>query len=170
MKPNRQAGIDVIFEQLFRDYQQPVLNYLYRLVGDDTRAEELAQDVFVKAYRALPRLPADANRRAWIYRIATNTAYDHLRQRRLIQWLPLLEHDNPSFAHSGSEDQTGEQEAVQQALAQLPPDYRVPLILYCMEGYSIKEIGEIMGISEGAAKTRLCRAREKFRKVYGEES
>ncbi|MBC8448698.1 MAG: RNA polymerase sigma factor [Chloroflexi bacterium] len=162
--------IDALFEQLFRDYQQPILNYLYRLVGDAARAEELTQDAFVKAYRALPRLPAGANRRAWLYRIATNTGYDHLRRRRLVQWLPLLERDNPSFIHNGPEDSWGQQDAVQRALAQLPSRHRTVLILYSVQGYSTKEIAALLDISPGAVKTRLCRAREKFRQVYGEES
>lgn len=170
MRSDQQAEIDAVFEQLFRDYQRPILNYLYRLVGDAARAEELTQDAFVKAYRALHRLPPDANRRAWLYRIATNTAYDQLRRRRLIQWLPLLEQDSPSLIQNGPEDPTGAQDAIRRALAQLPNDYRVPLILYSVQGYSTKEIGEMLSISQGAVKTRLCRAREKFRQVYGEES
>ena len=163
MKAHNPAATDAIFEQLFRDYQRPILNYLCRLVGDDARAEEITQDVFVRAYRALPGLAADANRQAWLFRIATNAAYDHLRRRRLVQWLPLLDHDSPI---ADTEERAGQQEAVQRALNQLSPDYRAPLILYAIQGYSLREIGETLGISEGAAKTRLCRAREKFRQVY----
>jgi len=122
----------------------------------------------VKAYRALVRLPADANHRAWLYRIATNTAYDHLRRRKLVQWLPLLDRDVPDLAHNNPETALGEHESV--ALDQLAPKYRAPLILYSVQGYSIKEIGAMLNISEGAVKTRLYRAREAFRKVYGEES
>ena len=170
MKSERQGEIDTLFEGLFREYQQPILNYLYRLVGEAARAEELTQDAFVKAYRALHRLPADANRRAWLYRIATNTAYDYLRRLRLIRWLPLSERDNPSFIAKGPEDAAGEQEAVGRSLVQLPLKYRVPLILYSVQGYSVREIGEMLGISDGAVKTRLCRAREKFRQAYGKGS
>lgn len=183
MKPDRQAEIDALFERLFFSHQKPILNYLYRLLGDVARAEEVTQDVFVKAYRAIGRLPEDANHRAWLYRIATNSAYDVLRRRKLIQWLPLMENDSASGVH-GSEardagigrdptgwgdlaNRMGEQEAVQRALGQLPPKYRVPLILYSVQGYSTREIGEIIGISEGAVKTRLYRAREKFRQAYG---
>ena len=146
------------------------MNYLCRLVGDAARAEELTQETFVKAYRALNRLRADTNHRAWLYRIATNTGYDHLRRRRLIQWLPLLERDSPSRAQGGLEDSTGTRDAVQRALARVSPDQRAILILYIVQGYSTREAGEMLGITQGAAKTRLFRAREAFRKVYGEES
>ena len=170
MTSDQQAEIDVLFEQLFADYRQPILNYLYRLVGDSARAEELAQETFVKAYRALARLPANANRRAWLYRIATNCGYDHLRRRRLIEWLPLMERDSTLADQSDPGAAAGEQDAVQRALAQLPPGQRAVLILFSVQGYSTKEIGEVLGISQGAVKTRLCRAREKFRQVYGGQS
>ena len=170
MEPDQPAATKSLFEALFRDFRGPILNYLYRLIGDTSRAEELTQDVFVKAYRALVRLPADANHRAWLYRIATNTAYDHLRRRKLVQWLPLLDRDAPDPAHSDPEEALGEHEAVQHALNQLAPKYRAPLILFSVQGYSTREIGAMLDISEGAVKTRLYRAREAFRKVYGEEN
>ena len=87
MEIERPSRSDTLFEQLFRDYRQRILNYVYRLVGDGALAEDLTQQAFVKAYQALPRMPADANRRSWLYRIATNTCYDHLRRKRLLQWL-----------------------------------------------------------------------------------
>jgi RNA polymerase sigma-70 factor (ECF subfamily) len=156
------------FEALFRDYQRPIINYLYRMVGDSGKAEELAQDVFVRAYSALPRLPLDANHRAWLYRIATNLAYDHLRRKRLVQWLPLLDRDQHE---SGSrESEPGEAQAVQDALGRLPNDHRAALILYSVQGYSTREIAEMLGTSEGAVKTRLSRARERFREMYREEN
>jgi len=169
MGANKPADLDAAFEQLFHTYQQPILNYLYRLLNDVERAEELTQDVFLKAYRALPALPADANQRAWLYRIATNTAYDQLRRAKLLQWLPLLEERELRSPEGTPEERTGERQAVQKALAQLPLDYRAPLILFSVQGYSIKEIGEMLSLSEGAVKTRLCRARERFRQVYGEK-
>jgi RNA polymerase sigma-70 factor (ECF subfamily) len=163
------AGTDAVFEQLFRDYRQPILNYIHRLVGDVARAEELTQQAFVKAYHALPRLPAVANRRAWLYRIATNTCYDHLRRRRLVQWLPLLDRDSRPGSHDGPESPIGERDAVQRTLDQLAPSDRAVLILYSVQEYSTAEISQMLGISQGAVKTRLCRARERFRKAYGEE-
>ena len=167
MRSERRVETDALFERLFLSYQQPVLNYLYRLVGDAARAEELTQEAFVRAYRALPRLDADANHRAWLYRIATNAAYDYLRRQRLVQWLPLVDNDRPSPRRDDHENTTDEQEEVRHTLAQLPPNYRVPLILYSIEGYTTGEIGEILGISAGAVKTRLFRARERFRELYG---
>ena len=169
MKSEQQTDTDAVFEQLFRDYRQPILNYIYRFIGDEALAEELTQNAFVKAYAALPRLPAEANRRAWLYRIATNTCYDHLRRRRLLQWLPLETRDGAELAHTGPEGLTSRQDEVQRALLQLPASLRAVLVLYSVHEYSTAEISQMLGISQGAVKTRLCRAREKFRQVYAEE-
>jgi RNA polymerase sigma-70 factor (ECF subfamily) len=127
------------------------------------------QDAFVKAYRALARLPEEANARAWLYRIATNTAMDWFRRRRLISWLPLSDHDHHPAVHSSPDDSLLESVAVQQALAHLPTRYRVPLVLYSCQGLSTQEIAHVLQISRGAVKTRLYRAREKFRRLYAPE-
>jgi len=169
MTPERQAETDAVFEELFRDYRQPILNYIFRLVGDSAVAEELTQQAFVKAFRALPKLAVDANRRAWLYRVATNTCYDYLRRRRLVQWVPLLERNGPSYVDKGLDDPASQQDAVQRTLDCLSPSDRAVLILYCVEGYATSEIGQMLGISQGAVKTRLCRARERFRQAYVEE-
>jgi len=159
-------GADARFERLFLAYQQPVLNYLYRLTGELARAEDLAQETFVKVYGSLARLPADANERAWVYRIATNTARDWHRRRRLLQWLPLLDGEGSDEAVDDHAGPVVEAQAVQQALAGLAPAYREPLILYSVQGFSTAEIAEILGISQGAVKVRLFRGREMFRLAY----
>jgi RNA polymerase sigma factor (sigma-70 family) len=169
MKSDQQSRTDAVFEQLFRQFRERILNYVYRLVGDGALAEDLTQQAFVKAYGALSRLPTDANQRAWLYRIATNVCYDHLRRRRLIQWLPLQKWDSPALLQRSPETAASEQDAVQRALLQLPASLRSVLILYSVEEYSTAEIGEMLGISQGAVKTRLCRAREKLRQAYEEE-
>lgn len=161
---------DAAFERLFREYQKPITNYIFRLVGDPDEAQELAQDVFVKAYRALPELPAKANVCAWLYRIATNTAYDALRRRRLIAWLPFFPNNEPALMVEGFEARVVEHLTVHQALGQLPVKYRAPLILYTCQGFSVSEVAEILGISQAAVKTRLFRAREMFRQAYQESA
>jgi RNA polymerase sigma-70 factor (ECF subfamily) len=166
MGSERQVELDALFERLFSEYRRPILDYVYRLVGDADRAQELCQDVFVRAYKALGDLSGDANHRAWLYRIATNASYDQLRRRRLVKWLPLLEHDGAEPNEVGPERHVVEDQAMQQALEKIPPKYRAPLVLFAVEGYSAREIGEMMGITEGAVKTRLFRAREKMRAVY----
>jgi len=89
-EPGPLIGVDD-FEDIFSRFQTPITNFIYRLVGNREQAYDLAQDVFVKAYRALSggaTIQAGALS-SWLYRIASNTATDALRRRRLISWLPL---------------------------------------------------------------------------------
>ena len=160
------TDVETVFVRLFRDYYGDIHAYLCRLVDEAHVAEDLAQDSFVKAYRALERLPAGANRRAWLYRIATNTALDHLRRRRLISWLPLLDDARHPAARTSFQDASLESVTVQRTLARLAPRYRVPLVLYACQGLSTAEIATVLKTSQAAVKTRLFRAREKFRRLY----
>jgi RNA polymerase sigma-70 factor (ECF subfamily) len=164
-------ALDDLFERLYATYNRPLYNYIYRLVGNWEQAEDLTQEVFLKAYNALGRLPADANHRAWLYRIATNASYDVLRRRRLIQWLPFFENDRASEFDDPAR-YTADALAVQAALQRLPADQRTSLLLYVCDHFSTEEIAEIMGCSRGAVKTRLFRARERFRQIFpgGEEN
>jgi RNA polymerase sigma factor (sigma-70 family) len=163
------AGREARFEHLYGQYHSEIYIYLCRLVGDDRQAEDLAQDAFVKAYRALARLPKEANARAWLYRIATNSALDWHRRRRLISWLPLFDRDSHPATSSSFAESSLESVAVRQALAQLPSRYRAPLVLYACQDLSTQEIADILQISRGAVKTRLFRAREKLRQLYTPE-
>lgn len=160
---------ETLFEGLFLEHYRDIYVYLCRLVDDAHQAEDLAQDTFVKAYRALDRLSAGANVRAWLYRIATNTALDWLRRRRLISWLPLFERDSHPATRTSFGGASLESVAVQQALGQLSARYRVPLVLFACQGFSTREIAEILQISRTAVKTRLFRAREQFRQIYVSE-
>src|ERR1700745_3793992 len=82
------------FDQIYDEYKIPIYNYVYHLVGDREQADDLTQDTFLKAFRALPKMDANLKLSAWLYRIATNTAYDALRRRKLIAWLPWQDLDH----------------------------------------------------------------------------
>lgn len=159
-------GDQAAFATIFERYHHRIVNYLYGLVHDRELANDLAQDSFLKAYKALPRMDDDLRLAPWLYRIAGNTAFSALRRRKLIRWLPLL---NDVAESVSSDNKVVEAEAVERALAKLPAKYAAPLLLHSHEGLSCNEIAEILGISPGAVKTRLFRAREAFRAAYGEE-
>ena len=153
-------------ESLYSAYYGPVLAHLTRLVDDRATAEDLCQDTFVKVLRSWETGAPIVNVSAWVYRIATNTAYDHLRRRRCVHFTSLREGvPSANGAHS-MESRLDEEEPVQRALAQIPAMYRLPLVLHSCEGRSTQEIAEAMGVSNSAIKTRLFRARERFREVY----
>ena len=162
--PPRAGQAVAVLESLFADFQTPILNYLYRLVGDPALAEDLVQEAFTRAWRARAQLVVVDNPRAWLYRIATNAARDHLRRRRLIAWLPLLGTD-ARLTETGFEDRSLESERVQHALLKLKPDYRIPLVLYTCQDFSVAEVAGALGISPQAVKQRLVRARQQLREA-----
>src|SRR3954465_1006970 len=82
-------------ELLYEEYQRPLLAYLTRLVSDREAAEDLCQETFIKAMRSWEQRDTSASASAWLYRIATNTAYDYLRRRRRIRFTALLDTDQP---------------------------------------------------------------------------
>src|SRR3954454_14154628 len=130
------------FDQIYDEYKTPIYNYVYHLVGDREQADDLTQDTFLKAFRALPKMDANLKLSAWLYRIATNTAYDALRRRKLIAWLPWqdLDHERGDAESVDPQETIGTTELVQAALNRLPRHYRAALLLYPQEGVSYAEI------------------------------
>ncbi len=148
---------------LFEQHHAAIFAYLYRLVDDAQWAHDLTQETFLQVLRARQRLPAVRNQRAWVYRIATNVSLNALKRRRRFAWLPW------SQTRLHAPDTAGQSEqrmAIEQALAELPPHYRAPLLLYSHYGFSVREVAEALDIQPGAVKTRLYRAREMFRQSY----
>ncbi len=163
-----QAGNAAAFTALFDQYQRPIVNYLYRMVNDREVAEDLAQDTFLKAYRAIERTEGELNFRAWIYRIATNTAMSYFRRKRLLQWIPF----GPGTPDRGKDlrlaDRVGESELIEQAMAKIGPSHSSVLLLRHHQGLSIDEIADSLQIKPNAAKVRLFRARKAFASAYEE--
>jgi RNA polymerase sigma-70 factor (ECF subfamily) len=170
-----EAETDALFAKLFAQYEQPIFQYAYRLLGDAEDARDFTQDAFVKAYRKLPETVAKGNfqAQAWLYRIATNVCLDELRHRRLLKWqawdsFVALFHpsqvarDNPERDAMQSETK-GE---VGQVLDRLSPRYRAALVMREYHGLGYEEIAEVLGTSRTAVKTLLLRARESFRLHY----
>ena len=159
------AGDQVAFARLFEQYHAPILNYLHRMVGDRAVAEDLTQDAFIKAYNALPGTRPDLAFKAWLYRIATNTAISHLRRRKIVQWIPFL----PGHERAGDESverTVGQQQDIRQTLGKLPPHYASVLLLRHYQGLSLAETAAALDITENAAKLRLFRARKAFAELY----
>jgi RNA polymerase sigma-70 factor, ECF subfamily len=157
------GGDAAAFRLLVERYEKPIYGFLYRVVCDGELARDLAQDTFLAAYRALPRLKGDLAFAPWLYKIALNCARQNLRRRRLIAWLPWTrQHDlSPDPL-----DLSIEAQAVHTALAQLPADLRIPLVLRLVQGFSYAEIATIVGATPPAVRMRVSRARHMFRKIY----
>jgi RNA polymerase sigma-70 factor (ECF subfamily) len=159
------AGDQAAFAQLFERYHAPILNYLHRMVGDRALAEDLTQDTFIKAYNALARTKPDLAFKAWLYRIATNTAISHLRRGKIIKWLPFVTERETPDEHI--EKSVTRKMDINEALAKLPQHYSTALLLRHYQGLSLAETAQALDVTENAAKLRLFRARKAFAQVYG---
>jgi putative glutamine amidotransferase len=144
-------------ERVFAE-QQPVLRRrLHRMTGDAQAAEDLCQEVFVRAWRAAPREAPEPTLRSWLHRTASNLAVDELRRRAR----------HPVAASEQMASQLAvpaerEDGAAREALAQLAPHDRLVLLLRFQAGLSLREVGELLAISEEAARKRVARARRRF--------
>lgn len=161
-------GSDWSFERIYDEYQTPIFNFIFHLVGNREIAADLTQDTFYKAYRALPRMDANLKLSAWLYSIAKHTAYDTLRRRKLIAWTSLPDHDHEpaDLDRADPQETIGTTELVRQTLEQMPQQYRQALQLYTQHGLSYAEIARTLGIAESGVKMFLSRARHSFRECY----
>lgn len=151
-------------EQWFEQYRGPLYGYLLRLVGERDSALDLTQELFVRVLRQSD-LARIENPRAWLYRLATNLAFDLLRRRRRLQWLPWQRAEQLT----APEQHPDFSDEVTRTLLSLPPDARAVLLLYGAYGFSVREVAAALGCREGAMRTRLFRAREQFRIAYAKE-
>lgn len=158
------TGDQAAFAQLFEQYHAPILNYLHRMVNDRALAEDLTQDTFIKAYKALPRTQDDLAFKAWLYRIATNTAISHLRRGKVIKWLPFV--GDRESSGEAIDRSVARNTDIAHTLDELPKHYAAVLLLRHYQGLSIAETAQALDITENAAKLRLFRARKAFAKVY----
>ncbi len=165
------SGDTVAFETLLRRYERQIYGYIYQMIGGDAaEAEDLTQETFIKAYRALPRTADILYVSAWLHRIAANTCRDELRRRRRTRcesWDPTV---HESLVRNGAADgpeslmiQKEADERVRGVLSRMRPRNRQALVLREYAGLSCEEIGAIMGVSHKAVKSTLFRAREEFR-------
>jgi RNA polymerase sigma-70 factor (ECF subfamily) len=165
------AGTDTAGATLadfYHQYRHPLLAYLTRIVRDRDTAEELCHDSFVKVLRHWQQRDQQKDVRAWLYRIATNTAYDELRRWRRQTSIPLSDTWDIVDKRSDMATQVSEADAVRAALAQLPAHERVPLTMQMYEDRNLNEIAAATASPVNTVKTHLHRARAHFREAYEE--
>jgi RNA polymerase sigma-70 factor (ECF subfamily) len=167
------AGDQEGYRQIVRRFERPVYALIVRMVRRPELAEELAQEAFVKAFGALASFEPDKKLSSWLFKIAHNTTIDHLRRKRP-STVPL---DAPSEDERGLaavlEDESTESpergveladlaRLLEEALAELRPEYREIVVLRYQEGLSYNELAEVMDLPLGTVKTHLHRARKEL--------
>jgi len=159
------------FDLLVLKYQHKVIKLVARLLRDPSEAEDVAQEAFVKAYRALGSFRGDSAFYTWLYRIAVNTARNAIasRQRRPLDYeAELSESEQLNLASRLRDSDTPEatalseeiRETVNEAIEQLPEDLRTAIVLREVEGLSYEEIAAAMDCPVGTVRSRIFRARE----------
>jgi len=173
--PTAMAALDpiaarVFIETLFARHHTEIFAYLVRMVRDQELAADLAQDAFIRAYRALASLEDPAKARAWLYQIANRVALDELRRRRIIRFIPWT---GESRGSSPSAERlvmdlrlSGE---LERALARIPERQRAALLLAEVHDLTGLELAAALGTSHVAARALLTRARESLRRALTEE-
>jgi len=166
-----QRGDRSAFDVLVLRYQQKVLTLIRRYVRDAMEAEDIAQEAFIKAYRALASFRGDSAFYTWLYRIAINTAKNYLvsNKRRPIDYdLDLQDPEQYALQARLTDGETPEhlvltdeiRETVNGAIAELPEDLRTAIVLREIDGLSYEEIAASMDCPVGTVRSRIFRARE----------
>ena len=165
-----QNGDKQAFDMLVLKYQSRVMSLVQRLIRDHHEAQDIVQEAFIKAYRALPRFRGDSAFYTWLYRIAVNTAKNHLAskgRRPAIEGVELEEaeivgipklQDNETPEHQLLRDEL--QQVVFGAINNLPDDLKTAITLREFDGLSYEEIAHIMDCPVGTVRSRIFRARE----------
>lgn len=175
-----QKGDSRAFDMLVMKYQQRIMALISRYVHDADEVQDVAQEAFIKAYKALPRFRGDSAFYTWLYRIAVNTAKNHLvsRSRRppgsdvdlsdaeyLEGGAGLRELENPENRLFGEELK----QVVEQAISGLPDDLRTAVTLREFDGLSYEDIADVMDCPVGTVRSRIFRARDAIDKQVREQ-
>ncbi|MFQ6038983.1 MAG: RNA polymerase sigma factor [Candidatus Aminicenantales bacterium] len=164
-------GDEEAYGALVREYKKKVFHLAYSMTRNRETADDLAQEVFVKAYFALGKFKGQSGFGTWLYRIAMNHIKDYLRRSRKLPSVSLEDFPREPL---NAEDESRKRERIQEeeerrkllhrTLESLPAKYRIILTLRDIQGHSYEEIAAILRISQGTVDSRLHRARKLLRK------
>lgn len=173
------------FDGLVDSYEKPIYNLIYRLLGDADEAADLTQETFVSAYKSWGSFRGDSSAYTWLYRIAVNLCKNKFKERDRRRDYEGISLDDPVWSGSPASDSRSTlgdhvedpaetpdlalqrrelKELIEQAIRQLPPDYRIVAVLRDLHGLSYSDIAAAADLSVDVVKTRLARARGMLRK------
>jgi RNA polymerase sigma-70 factor (ECF subfamily) len=175
--PSRQDDLELVercragdlgaFEEVYRTHSRRLYGVAVRMLGNQTDAEDMLQEIFLAAHRKLESFRGESALGTWLYRLAVNLCLDYLRSRtgRTIHMTDALG-DEPAFADAGSQglaERAVTRMDLERAMAQLPEGCRTAFVLHDVQGLEHKEVGAIMGIAEGTSKSQVHKARMRLR-------
>jgi RNA polymerase sigma-70 factor (ECF subfamily) len=176
-------GDENAFRTLFLAYKKKIVNYCYRFFFNQDTAEEVSQEIFLKVYKAGPRYTPTASFSTWIFKIATHACLNELRRDKHKSFIRSIDSDEEMGGMELADDNAGPHARIEaserkkrigKALRSLPGKQRAAILLREYQGFSYKEIGDQMGMSEAGIKSLIHRGRESLRNMlydeFGEDS
>ncbi len=165
-----QSGDEVAFRLLVDRYRERIRNLIYSILNDTSVVDDLAQEVFIRAYEGLAKFRFESSFYTWLYRITVNKCRDEMRKKRVRKFFSLHAMMDSSNEELQSKitvhpDNSGAEELVNKGLQQLPEKFRIPIILKDIDGFSYEEMAKIMQCEIGTVKSRLSRARAMLRVI-----
>lgn len=168
-------GNEEAYKQLLENYRGAIFNLLFKMVHNKEETEDLVQEAFIKAFKALPSFNEEYAFSTWLYKIAVNNCIDHMRKKRLKTYSinkPVqskdgeIERDFPDTSMSPDKEILTAERAnlISTAIDELPENYRIAIVLRHSDEKSYEEIAEILEIPLGTVKARIFRAREMLKK------
>jgi RNA polymerase sigma factor (sigma-70 family) len=152
------AGDRRMQEELYKKFSSKMFAVCLRYAGNSDDAQDILQDGFVKIFKNLSRFRSEGSFEGWVRRIFVNTAIEHLRRKTYLKPIAEKEENTIPYKETTVLDKLGEKD-IMNLISQLSPGYRTVFNMYVVEGYTHKEVGDILGISEGTSKSQLARAR-----------
>jgi RNA polymerase sigma-70 factor (ECF subfamily) len=156
------------FETLVKRYQNPLCNFIFRYLGDRYAAEDIAQEVFLRVYKAAPKFDPRGRVSSWIFKIAYNLSVNELKKRSIRNRISQYAKDQSLMSHQDSIDAAPRFELEQEmmgAIGKLPDEQRAALLLRVNEDLSYREISEVMGLSVQSVESLLFRARKGLKEM-----
>lgn len=162
-----QEGDEEAFAALVNKYKTKVFNLAFSLTHNRDTADDLAQEVFLKAYLSLPKFQLKSEFGTWLYRITVNHAKDYLRKRMKMKEIHLddlaASQEEETQVKEKKEEEEQKRKILFRSLSELPEKYRLILTLRDIQGFSYEELANILKISPGTVDSRLHRARKMLR-------
>lgn len=163
------------FEEILSIFEKPIFNHLIRLTGDQDNASDLLQETFIRLYNNRTKIDTEDNFKNWLYRVATNIAYDYFRKKKRENLISIDDESLSETIELEISYSNLEKEILgidlENALGEMRPHYRNILLLFYREGFSYEEIAGILELPLNTIKTHLRRARQELsellKKTYG---
>ncbi|MBP7570450.1 MAG: sigma-70 family RNA polymerase sigma factor [Acidobacteria bacterium] len=171
-----QSGDESAFQRLVERHSVGVFQLAFRLTGNESDAEDVVQDTFLKVYRELKRFESRSSFKTWLHRVTVNCSYDLLRKRPRVRLEPIVTDDGEAGWRAEPEADAASRpdrvaygsevhRRIEAAMQRLSPAERTAFVLRHFEGHSLEEIGEALGLRLGATKHSVFRAVQKMRRA-----